>query len=403
MITLLVSLDENNPTYWYYYCTEATSEIDLKDFRKMNTLNSGNELQSSETVYDTISSTGSSRVTENMIFVFDFSEVAEDEWASAADMEGQVMLRHTYKGNTYSADIMDYASSVSKDNGDSTVYTYSREVPKQTETFKISKDSDGITQFELTNGDEDTVYGQRDVMKFRMNIAPDTDVTNTQYEEREYAVVLTLHRKNETSEIAFPEGTIFTYNGEQLTVGKDNRYVIVPVKTVGSHEVEIESKMYGFEEGEYVLAAKLYSTSEDGYFNSIPVRANDDTSSTAGFTIQKNPVYALKVEEKSAALAKEDERREKNHLIHAGESFSFEVASQGGEPEDVVEAVLYQYAGKVYQPIALSDVFEQAPELNTGNARSWNPVVTEDAETGTYRLAFTYHDKVEYWDFIITR
>lgn len=401
MITMLASLDEDNPTYWYYYCTKDTSEVQLEDFKEMNT---SNEANSDRSVYDTIFTTSSSRVTENMIFVFDFEKVSDSDWSGVNAVEGNMQLKHTYKGGSYTSDIMDYVSAESKTNNGTTTTSYQREMPRQTETFKISKDSDGITNFGIRNADESNVYGQKEKMKFNLNITPDTNVTNTQYEEREYAVILTLRKKGETSEIAFPEGTTFTFNNEKLSAGKDNKYVIVPVKTVGTHEVEIQSKLAGFDADNYELVAKLYSTSEEGYYNSIKITTDESTH--ADFRIKADPTYALQVKEHSA----EKNVREKNHFAKAGESFDFTVTAmkesgtetgESAAESDAVSVGLYRYDQGAYTNVALDFVLDGTPDLKNGQNQSWAPAVKSGAKEGTYRLEFTYHDKTEYWDFMV--
>lgn len=401
MITMLASLDEDNPTYWYYYCTKDTSEVKLEDFKEMNTSNKAN---SSRSVYDTIFTTSSSRVTENMIFVFDFEKVSDSDWAGIGAMEGNVQLKHTYNSSNYKSDIMDYVSTESETSNGTTTTSYQREMPRQTETFKISKDSDGITQFTVKNADESNVYGQKEKMKFDLSITPDTNVTNTQYEEREYAVILTLKKKDGTSEIAFPEGTTFTFNNEKLSAGKDNKYVIVPVKTVGTHEVEIQSKLAGFDAGNYELVAKLYSTSEEGYYNSIKITTDESTH--AGFQIKADPTYALQVKEHSA----DNGMRVKNHFAKVGELFEFTVTAmkesgtatgESAGESDAVSVGLYRYDQGAYTKVALDSVLDGTPDLKTGQDRSWQPAVKSGAKEGTYRLEFAYHDKTEYWDFMV--
>ena len=404
VITLLASLDENTPTYWYYYCTDPIKQVSLGDFSRMNDAVSG----SKASVYDTIFTTSSSRVTENMIFVFDFSNVASEDWGTGTEEQsGNMMLRHTYKGGTYAADIMDYVSSESETADGVTTVSYSREMPKNTEKFRISADSDGVTEFDLTNADASTVYGQQDPMKFVLNITPDTNVTNTQYEEREYAVILKL-RKQDGTEIPFPEGTVFTYKGKRLAAGMNNQYVIVPVETVGSHEVQIQAELEKFAAGSYQLTAALYSTSEEGYYNSIPVGSNSGDHTTADFTVKEDPVYALKVMEQSATAGEAGAAvRTKNHLATAGESFAFAVQATGGEDTDQISVKLYRYdrSGKNYIPVELEQVFTAAtaPQLTTTGqgSQTWMPEVTAGAAAGTYRLEFDYHDRTEYWDFIV--
>ena len=407
MITLLASLDESNPTYWYYYCTAATSNVDLSAFKKMNT---SNDVASANigSVYDVISTTSSSRVTENMIFVFDFEQVTDADWNNNNSQmdQGQVALKHTYNGSTYTSDIMDYVSSEKQEDGD---VQYTREMPKSTETFTIHSDSDGITEFEVTNADNAASYQQKDQMKFKMNITPDTSVSNTQYEERQYAVILKLKQVNaEGSSVykAFPEGTVFTYNGENLPAGKDNAYVIVPVETAGSHEVEIASDLYGFDAGGYELEAQLYSTSVDGYYNSIQVTKKENAADvycvdSAAFWITADPQYALKAEETS----KTDQTRDKNHLVKAGDTFAFNLTAMvdGEAGTDTVDVQVYQYNGKSYDKIAWNAVFNGEQSIQAGIDQKWHPTVSENAAKGVYRLAFTWHDKTEYWDFMVEK
>ena len=394
MITLLASLDEEDPTYWYYYCMEDTSEVKLKDFKKMNTSNTSST--SADSVYDTISTTSSSRVTENMIFVIDFSEVKTNDWPNTSGLNGKVQLKHTYKGSVYTSDIMDYVSTDSETTNGTTTISYQREMPKQTDSFKISTNSDGITRFKVSNIDANTTYKPKDNMKFKLDIEPDTKVTNTQYEEREYAVILRLHKKGQEEEIPFPEGTVFNFNGKKLVPGKDNKYVIVPVGTVGSHEIEVTSRLEGFSPDQYDLVATLYSTSEEGYYNSIKVESNQEDVPSAGFTIKQDPVYAIKVNEKSA----EDSTRKKNHFAEVGESFHFEVTAKGGENDDQVGIQLYQYDNKTYKKITTDTILEGSQTLKTGTG-NWKLTVKESAQKGIYRLEFTYHDKTEYWDFMV--
>lgn len=414
VITLLASLDENNPTYWYYYCTGDTTEVELSKFTEMNTANTNG----ADTVYKTISSTSSSRITENMIFVFDFSNVDPSEWedasANVSELKGNVMLEHTYTNGLYTADIMDYVSSDAKNVDGQTNVSCKRETPKSTEEFKISTTTDGINKFELTNANKETnpSYGQREAMKFDLTITPDTSVTNTQYEEREYAVLLTLQKKTDpdtTTDVAFPEGTIFTYKGNKLSAGTGNKYVIVPVQTVGTHEIEIQGQLDGFDATQYQLTAKLYSTSADGYYNSLSINHTADQN-TADFMVVADPTYALSVTETSDTDSDTSGRKRiKNHLVTQGDSLNFivtakeETATSGDTDSDPVEVQLYQYekTGKYYKKTDLDRVLAAGTTPGAGTDQKWSPTVSANAQAGTYRLEFKYHDKVEYWDFIV--
>lgn len=391
VITLLASLDDGDATYWYYYCKENKTEIPLEEFKQMNTSES---TKSSSTVYDTIFSNSSSRITENMIFVFDFSNVTSSEWGNIP-LNGDIMLKHTYNKKH---DIMEYISA-EKQSDDSIQYVH--ETPKATSTFEFSQNSDGISSFTVSNANDESadnpIYYQNDMMDFALNINPDTSTTNTRYEEREYAVILTL-RENE-KEIPFPEGTTATYDGKQLIAGTENKYFIVPVKTVGTHQVTVTTGLRGLAVGSYNLKGALYSTSATGYYNSITVTHEADKY-LAPFNVQANPKYTLKVAEGNGTGVR-------NHLAKSGQNFDFIVTANAENGiNDSVKVNLYRYhtsgseQGK-YQKILLSSIFEGTPDLSEVN-KKWNPKVVQNAAPGTYRLEFQYGDKTEYWDFIIS-
>ena len=53
-----------------------------------------------------------------------------------------------------------------------------------------------------------------------------------------------------------------------------------------------------------------------------------------------------------------------------------------------------------YRKIDLGTVFTEAAGTISGS--EWTPTIADTAPAGTYRLAFTYYDRTEYWDFILT-
>ena len=394
VVTLLASLDDAAPTYWYYYCQDAVGEISLNKFREMNS----EFTDTSKTVYSTIQSKSSSRVTESMIFVFDFSNVAAADWESAeragSQYTGSLKLRHLYSSSSGSqADIMDYVSV--NDDGN----TYSHEVPRQTDKIHIHRDTDGINSFAIANADQPDAatpsYSQNDAMNFTVEITPDTEATNTQYEERQYAAILRLEDED-GKQTAFPDGTTFVFNGRKIAPGAGNMFVVIPVETVGKHQVTVTSELGGFQVGNYRLKAELYSTSASGYYNSLSVRNTEND--TAPFSILKNPEYALKVEEKNGTGIR-------NHFAKPGQSFQFAVTAIGGSDSDEVSVKLYSYQNGVYSSMELSEVLEGIPSLTTtaagAEAGTWSPIVVQGAADGTYRLEFTYQDRTEYWDFIV--
>ena len=428
VVTLLASIDEGTPSYWYYYCTEDTKEIPLEKFRKMNTANTQDNTNSSgngpagESVYDTISSKSSNRITENMIFAFDFSNVSSADWKSVnssgstgdanengsndvpgrtLNASGNAILRHTYTVSaTQTADIMDYVSVEKNTDGTNVTETYTHELPKQTDIFHISSQSDGIESFDITSNDGGT-YEQKDVMHFQLNINPDNTITNTQFEERQYAVRLSLKKVSEgenaaETEIAFPEGTTFIYNGQRLALENGNRSVIVPVKSVGTHLVTMNVGLAGLEPGTYKVTGALYSTSATGYYNSIAVNDENSKNPSVEFQVEEMPVYSLQITEE-----------QQNHLAEPGGKFYFVIktekiqdAQAGGTQasSESVDVNLYRFVNHTYKLVPLDTVLDGTGEIFSNE---WSPSVLKNAAAGTYRLEFNYHDRTEYWDFII--
>lgn len=112
----------------------------------------------------------------------------------------------------------------------------------------------------------------------------------------------------------------------------------------------------------------------------------------------KSPEYALKAVETSSG---------KNHLVKAGDVLAFKVTATSTESTDTekVQVKLYQYENGVYKTTALNSVLNGQDEIRpvTGpDNPNWTPEVATSATKGTYRLEFTYHNRTEYWDFIVT-
>lgn len=162
-------------------------------------------------------------------------------------------------------------------------------------------------------------------------------------------------------------------SAEKQENSEDIQYVIVPVDNAGSHEVEVESSLYGF----------------------------DADTARAPFQILSDPVYALQVAEMSAA----SKVREKNHLVKPGDVFAFEVTAKTDDTvgTDTVQTEIYRYNGRSYEKIDWTLVLQGEQTISAGQNKSWKPTVSENAEKGVYRLQFTYHDKTEYWDFMVEK
>ena len=73
-----------------------------------------------------------------------------------------------------------------------------------------------------------------------------------------------------------------------------------------------------------------------------------------------------------------------------------------GSDTGAVNIQLYQYSNGAYVKKSVNAVLEGttaiAVDTNDQNTE-WKPQVKTQATAGVYRLEFTYHDRIEYWDF----
>ena len=358
-IVLLEQRKNAMPAYWYYYCTKRESEIELNGFKRMNTVQEEN----TETFGGMTEDTGKSDVTEDMIFVFDFARVEKADWPEDGQkLQGKVMLQ--YMDRTESCKPL---------------------------IFEIASYNNGIQKFEIINQTSPAVYRQRERIKFELNIVPEEKIRNTKYEEREYAVLLCIRKIADLSEIAFPEGMSFFLDGVRMNPDLNGGSVIVPVRTEGKHRIEIESLLHAFEKGEYELTARLCTTSETGYFNGES--ENTDIKAVSNFTITDAAEYSLKVQPKSNPDTADQ-------IVRKGETLLLTVSTDGALADEKIEVQLYRYYNGNYIKKAVDSVLTEVP-IPAEKMYMWKPRVALTADAGTYRLEFIYHNRTEYWDFIV--
>lgn len=413
VITMVAQMDEYDTTYWYYYCTEDTSEIALSKFTQMNTDASGGKKYSfSAASGGKLTDQSSNRVTEKLSFVFDFSNVPEGAsawWPGCTEavktIEGHLQLKHeTTIGSYANVDIMDYVSEKTGTSAGEDAVTYVRAHPAVSNRYEISKEATGIEEFTVHLSDEKDTYYTRDTYGIQVEIAEDPHYINTQFDEREYAVMLELVDNTGsanpiTKTKPFPEGTVFLYNGQKQVAGQDNQSVVIPVKTPGTHQIQIETGLEAFDTGDITIKASLYSSSVANYYNELKA---DQYTATVAFATAENPDYALSVN----ANAEDANAEMKAHEIEKGAKLSLKIKGRKGgqiDPNGIASVKVYQYENGEYALKAWSDLFAETEESISlaEDEVIWNPKISKTADAGTYRLEFTYQNKTEYWDLIV--
>ena len=393
MITMIAQIDSYMPTYWYYYCKGNETELNLDSFTKMNCTDSTAKFTFENASNRNVSYTASQRVTENLSFIFDFSQtdLSKEEVTGIKDkLKGQLRLLHTFKLGDESIDIMDgVTSQLKKDQNGNDITIYNRSYPVVSQQFYVAV---GTGNQSLTVAAKATGYA-KDTFDVTFKIsADDTQGENTRYGEREYSVLLERVDKDTGNLKPFPAGTTFTYNGQSLTPEAGNMSVCIPIKNPGEHTVIMHTEMTGFAEDNVHLKATLYSSPDATYYNELKTGREN----TVDFAVVQNPTFALSVKQ-----------AENKHLYSAGETMQLTLNTQSGITDDSepisVKLFKYNRNGKNYTPESLTDVLTGAQETCVASPEAWTAAISESAALGTYRLEFRYHNKTEYWDFIIKK
>lgn len=222
------------PGYYYYICKSNIDYIDLTEFMQMGTtikIKDGNKPSFiSQYEMPQLDNNGQSyRITERLIFVFDFEEV---EFSVNANFTSTVYLNHNYGSGGVYSDIMDYVKA--ETTIDSTIY--SRSYPKIIE-YTVNSDvkEDGIDQFEIQF--ENNQYYENETAVIKVNVNDSDEWTNTKVLEGKFGIKIISAIPGGK----LPDGIKFTYeNIEYYPMGM-NEYVIIPISKFGEHSIMVNN------------------------------------------------------------------------------------------------------------------------------------------------------------------
>lgn len=404
VITMVAKINDCAPTYWYYYCTEEKSEISLSEFRPMNKIDIG-----TEDTYNLSTASGNQvdvnteePVEEELRFVFDFGNIGNivSEMANMQVQRACAQLRHIATvDDKENIEIMNYTGQ--GENVD--LY---RSYPKTSDAWTISENNTHISSFAVNSVDVGRDYSVRDTYEIEVKIEEGLEYEDTRCDGREYAVKLELVEIDENGNIitkTFPEGMTMMYHDQQITASENNQVFILPVKSAGTHNVKLSTGLSAFcdgKDGTVTLRASLYASKDASYYNDLDL----NKTTLLSFDVKAEPKYALEVGD-YRAVGEENNKR----LFEKGETFSLGIrALKDGPPEseDAVSAAIYQFnkERQNYTRVDGSVVFanEASTMVNLSNGfAAWTGSISDNAVSGVYRLEFSYHDKIEYEDFIV--
>lgn len=219
------------------------------------------------------------------------------------------------------------------------------------------------------------------------------------YSRGEHAVTLTVSPDSDTrfadgavavlspeNGSAFPVGAAFIC-GEKTYYPSGGK-VYVPLEGSGTHTVSMNTEhSAGLEIGEYSIRAELFPCGWNAGKTTGAVR-----TSSAGFQVTDNPVYALFVSMK-----------DKERVAQAGQTLSFTAeyaAADTGADSAVIDVRVQKKTGEAYEDAGIWAV--SGNRIQTGErTQELTVTVPQGVGTGTYRLLFALGDQEVPYNILI--
>lgn len=377
-ITLVDFTNKSTPSYFYYTCGTNIDTINLLDFTQMGSTKTLNEIisdtndENDPAFIRFYKNSELTRITERLIFVFDFNEA---EWDVTGDFSGFVTLEHIYNAKS---DILDYVFSNEEVVDGVINVTYNRVTPKS-EKFNVNTVSTGIGNFEA-NFDE-TSYEEKEEAKLTINIDQEAAYINTQIVPGRMGVIISLKSGEK-----LPDGIIFVYN-DKFYPAFGNTHIAIPLEAYGEHTISITNLLGTIGQVEdiynrfYVnLEIELCNLPDDRYYSGIDFTTSANiTDSTVEVITRKD--YSIKVDCD-------------NRVIGDNNQITFDVTTN-------ITTDVYVEAYYLGEKVNLRDVFliNTYSEIVTNGSYTWT--LKNDLESGIYMLKFTCKTEEECLTFIV--
>ena len=229
-ITLIDLTNSENPGYYYYICDSDMTKINVKEFMYMGTTTK--ILDGSQPAFVSYyESKQTYRITERMIFVFDFEQIDLPDDV-VTNIMGSVVFEHAYGSSVSdSLDIMDYVKSTTEFNN----LTYTRVYPSHAEfEMSIDKEEDGVGIFDL-EFEKDSYPDDAEAL-LNVTITKDAEWVNTKLENGNLGIVIRAGGGGK-----LPDGIEFVYNGITYYPLNENQYVVIPVRDYKTHKIIVKN------------------------------------------------------------------------------------------------------------------------------------------------------------------
>ena len=376
-ITMIDLTDDKSPRYYFYLCNQAVARIDLNDFQIMGGSQTIGSLSNDISAMPAYmreyvdKQDQATRVNERLIFVFDF---AQAEWGDAEFFDGMVVLQHLYNG----VDIMDYVESTTVQEGNVSSVAYIRSVPKFTQ-YKVDVNSTGIEKCEVSADSSISELGEANIT---VSFKEVMEYPDTRFDEGKFTFMIEMVDPNGQA-IRLPAGMYFKSGDVCYYPGLESMYVVIPADAYATQTITVCNTIYSLKEYLEASTVRFRVTLCDApdplFYNSILTTY----SAIVSLSVSDNAEYNLSVELSERILA-------------PGDVLQATVTTDANVSGVAVTVSLYRKTSGGYELAEFSEIFTK----DASGAYKW--VVAQAAASGTYRLVFTYGDRTEYQNIIIS-
>ncbi len=381
------------PTFYYYIKKGNEATVDLMNFMQMGTEKPISQLAEKPAFVQAYEAQESEVVNERLLFVCDFEQVAESVWSgynAETPYNGTLQVNHLYN----SKEIMEYT-----DEND--IASTAKEL-----TFAIHPTVEGLDAFSMTfdtqsaDGEDDAesesgVFPAKGTSQFDVVLTESIVAIDTRYYEGKFALKLQMYLDDSATPVDLPDGITFECDGVTYYPDGSNEFAVVGVDGFGTHTVNMNTDLFGITgvTGKVTLKATVYSAPEPVYFNSILTPRVGEASFTLGVAEEHH-------------LLVHCENSPTNLLLDKSEALQFTLTTkQTGDDEAVVSVDAYRKVDGAYtESVDLGALFteeHQALAQTDGAAVPYSWILSDTAPEGTYRLVYTFADRVEYLYFIV--
>ena len=276
-ITMIDMCNTSNIGYYYYEVTSSDKSI-IDIVSEFKVIGSNLPLSNAEVLEDAAfyqqyvnNLKTNVRVTENLVFVFDFSKADTPD-----SYEGNIIMAHNFgtidqntKEFTNRIDIMDYITAnidktdINDDNyimGKSNYCEY--EISATEVNVKVEAETPKDTQENFKDFD---IY---------VDIDENTGWIDTDYVDNKYSVVVNYQNSEGVKQI-MPVGMHIEFRGNKYYPERDGTFIVVPVETPGRHTLTIVSNLSGYD-GANKFNLHIYSSADGEYYNNIDTGIKKD-------------------------------------------------------------------------------------------------------------------------------